>query len=73
MEQGTHQELLELEGYYYKLYTLGFAEGNEDEVRWRGTSKEPASATPNSSLRGGLRPPLRRARIDLWRQAPRGP
>ena len=54
MEQGTHQELLELGGYYYKLYTLGFAEGNEDEVRWRGTSKEPGpgSATPDSSLRG---------------------
>ncbi len=32
VEQGTHQELLELEGYYYKLYTLGFASGDEDEV-----------------------------------------
>ncbi len=36
VEQGTHQELLELEGYYYKLYTLGFAEGNEDEVSLEG-------------------------------------
>jgi ABC-type multidrug transport system fused ATPase/permease subunit len=36
VEQGTHQELLELEGYYYKLYTLGFAEGNEDEVALEG-------------------------------------
>ena len=36
VEQGTHQELLELEGYYYKLYTLGFAEGNEDEVPLEG-------------------------------------
>jgi ABC-type multidrug transport system fused ATPase/permease subunit len=30
VEQGTHQELLELEGYYYKLYTLGFSFGDED-------------------------------------------
>ena len=36
MELGTHQELLELEGYYYKLYTLGFAMGNEDEVPLEG-------------------------------------
>lgn len=32
VEQGTHQELLELEGYYYKLYTLGFSFGDEDTV-----------------------------------------
>jgi ABC-type multidrug transport system fused ATPase/permease subunit len=32
VEQGTHQELLQLEGYYYKLYTLGFSFGDEDEV-----------------------------------------
>jgi ATP-binding cassette subfamily B multidrug efflux pump len=32
VEQGTHQELLELEGYYYKLYTLGFAADDDDEV-----------------------------------------
>jgi ABC-type multidrug transport system fused ATPase/permease subunit len=32
VEQGTHQELLELEGYYYKLYTLGFAMDDDDEV-----------------------------------------
>ncbi|HXI15161.1 MAG TPA: ABC transporter ATP-binding protein [Chloroflexota bacterium] len=30
VEQGTHQQLLELEGYYYKLYTLGFSFGDED-------------------------------------------
>jgi ATP-binding cassette subfamily B multidrug efflux pump len=36
VEQGTHQELLELEGYYYKLYTLGFAAGDEDEVPGAG-------------------------------------
>jgi ATP-binding cassette subfamily B protein len=29
VEQGTHQELLEQEGYYYKLYTLGFS-GDDD-------------------------------------------
>lgn len=32
VEQGTHQELLELEGYYYKLYTLGFSFGDEDSI-----------------------------------------
>ena len=32
VEQGTHQELLELEGYYYKLYTLGFAMDDDDAV-----------------------------------------
>jgi ATP-binding cassette subfamily B multidrug efflux pump len=32
VEQGTHQELLELEGYYYKLYTLGFAAADDDQV-----------------------------------------
>ena len=32
VEQGTHQELLQAEGYYYKLYTLGFSLGDEDEV-----------------------------------------
>ena len=32
VEQGTHQELLELEGYYYKLYTLGFSFGDEDSL-----------------------------------------
>lgn len=32
VEQGTHQELLEQEGYYYKLYTLGFSFGDEDEI-----------------------------------------
>jgi ABC-type multidrug transport system fused ATPase/permease subunit len=33
VEQGSHQELLELEGYYYKLYTLGFAMDDDDEVQ----------------------------------------
>ncbi len=32
VEQGTHQELLELEGYYYKLYTLGFNFEDPDAV-----------------------------------------
>jgi len=32
VEQGTHQQLLELEGYYYKLYTLGFSFGDEDSI-----------------------------------------
>jgi ABC-type multidrug transport system fused ATPase/permease subunit len=32
VEQGTHQELLEQEGYYYKLYTLGFSFGDEDSL-----------------------------------------
>ena len=32
VEQGTHQELLELEGYYYKLYTLGFSFDDPDAV-----------------------------------------
>jgi ABC-type multidrug transport system fused ATPase/permease subunit len=36
VEQGTHQELLELEGYYYKLYTLGFSFGDEDSVPSEG-------------------------------------
>jgi ATP-binding cassette subfamily B protein len=40
VEQGTHQELLELEGYYYKLYTLGFAMGDEDEVSTEGYVEE---------------------------------
>ncbi|MDQ3699945.1 MAG: ABC transporter ATP-binding protein/permease [Chloroflexota bacterium] len=40
VEQGTHQELLELEGYYYKLYTLGFATGDEDEVHAEGYVEE---------------------------------
>lgn len=31
VEQGTHQELLEREGYYYKLYTLGFTFKEEDD------------------------------------------
>jgi len=32
VEQGTHQELLELEGYYYKLYTLGFNFEDPDAI-----------------------------------------
>lgn len=36
VEQGTHQELLQLEGYYYKLYTLGFSFGDEDEAPAEG-------------------------------------
>ncbi|MBI3973365.1 MAG: ABC transporter ATP-binding protein [Chloroflexi bacterium] len=32
VEQGTHQELLEREGYYYKLYTLGFSFGDDDQI-----------------------------------------
>jgi ATP-binding cassette subfamily B protein len=32
VEQGTHQQLLELEGYYYKLYTLGFSFEDPDAV-----------------------------------------
>jgi ATP-binding cassette subfamily B protein len=40
VEQGTHQELLELEGYYYKLYTLGFSFGDEDEAQVEGYVEE---------------------------------
>jgi ABC-type multidrug transport system fused ATPase/permease subunit len=40
VEQGTHQQLLELEGYYYKLYTLGFALGDEDEIHADGYVEE---------------------------------
>lgn len=29
VEQGTHDELLESRGYYHRLYTLGFAPGDE--------------------------------------------
>jgi ABC-type multidrug transport system fused ATPase/permease subunit len=36
VEQGTHQELLELEGYYYRLYTLGFTFEDDDEVNLEG-------------------------------------
>lgn len=36
VEQGTHHELLQMEGYYYKLYTLGFSFGDEDEVPAEG-------------------------------------
>jgi ABC-type multidrug transport system fused ATPase/permease subunit len=32
VEQGTHQQLLELEGYYYKLYTLGFNFEDPDAI-----------------------------------------
>ncbi|MGH2352548.1 MAG: ABC transporter ATP-binding protein, partial [Chloroflexota bacterium] len=39
IEQGTHQELLEREGYYYKLYTLGFS-FSDDEITPEGYVEE---------------------------------
>lgn len=42
VEQGTHQQLLELEGYYYKLYTLGFTFA-EDDNRLLTRLPEPVS------------------------------
>ena len=40
--EGPHQNLLDLEGYYYKLYTLGFSFGDEDEPVEEGYVAETA-------------------------------
>jgi ATP-binding cassette subfamily B protein len=40
VEQGTHQQLLELEGYYYKLYTLGFQFSEDDQIAAEGYVEE---------------------------------
>lgn len=46
VEQGTHQELLAMEGYYYKLYTLGFSFDDEDELPMEGYVEEVGAGNP---------------------------
>ncbi|HEY8491094.1 MAG TPA: ABC transporter ATP-binding protein [Dehalococcoidia bacterium] len=52
VERGRHQELLALQGEYYKLYAMGFQQAGRDGA---ATSPTPTPAVPRGRAAGGRR------------------